>query len=297
MDVGVGLNATIPGVSGSEVLEWARAADDTELSSLGVIDRMTYPNHEPLASLAVAAGATQRIGLMTTVLVAPQRSPGVLAKQAATIDALSGGRLSLGVGIGSREADYRAAGGPVAFADRADGVERQLGLMRRVWDGRKADADLDPIGPRPTSPRGPELLYGGYSTAAARRAGRCADGFLAGNLPPDAARELYDVALDARHDDPHGEGGRFRFVVCGYFGLGEDDDVQRGREYLRDYYSFREGLAERTVDSLLDSEAAITDRLDACEQAGVDEVVLWPTIADVEQVRALAAVVVGRRSD
>src|ERR671933_208143 len=109
MDIGIGLPATIPGTSGSLVLDWAKRADSGPFSSLGIIDRLVYPNYEPLITLAAAAAVSSRVRLMSTVLIGPLRPSGLLAKQAAPIDALSGGRLTLGLGVGAREDDFRAA--------------------------------------------------------------------------------------------------------------------------------------------------------------------------------------------
>src|SRR3954449_9922231 len=111
MDVGIGLPATIPGVEGDALLEWARRAEARGFSSLGTIDRVVYGNYEPLIALAAAAAVTERIRLATTILIAPVRANGaLLAKQAATVDHLSNGRLVFGVAVGGREDDFEASG-------------------------------------------------------------------------------------------------------------------------------------------------------------------------------------------
>ena len=116
MQIGIGLPSAIRGVESGLILDWAKRADAGPFSSLGTIDRIVYPSFEPLVSLAAVAAVTQRIGLMTTVLLAPTRNAGILAKQAATLDALSGGRLTLGLGVGRREDDFRAV--PASFRTR-----------------------------------------------------------------------------------------------------------------------------------------------------------------------------------
>src|ERR671933_1535040 len=109
MDIGIGLPATIPGTRGPLILDWAKQADSGPFSSLAILDRLVYPNYEPLITLAAAAAVTDRVRLMPTVLLAPLRGAGVLAKQAATIDALSGGRLTFGLGVGASEEDLNLA--------------------------------------------------------------------------------------------------------------------------------------------------------------------------------------------
>ena len=99
MDIGIGLPATIPGISGSLIKEWAVRAENGPFSTLGIVDRIVYPNHEPMVSLAAAAAVTERISLMTTVLLAPLRNHVVLAKQDATLQSISNCRFVVYIGL------------------------------------------------------------------------------------------------------------------------------------------------------------------------------------------------------
>ena len=123
MEVGIGLPNAVPGTTGDQLTEWAKRADDAGFSSLGTIDRLSYPNLEPLVALSAAAAVTNRIRLATSILIAPYRENAtVLAKQTASIQRISGGRMVLGIAVGGREDDYQAAG--VDFGSRGESFER-----------------------------------------------------------------------------------------------------------------------------------------------------------------------------
>src|SRR3954452_5353657 len=176
MDVGIGLPSTIRGTSGAQIVEWARRAEARGFSSLGTIDRVVYANYEPLTALAAAAAVTERIKLATTILIAPLRVSGaMLAKQAASVDALSGGRLVLGVAVGGREDDFEVAGAD--FSGRGKALDGMLAEWREIWDG-------DAIGPAAH----PSVIIGGSSGAAFRRAA-AHDGWIMGGGSPDQFRE------------------------------------------------------------------------------------------------------------
>src|SRR5688500_14379614 len=110
MQVGIGLPNTVRGATGEILLEWARRADAAPFASLGVFDRLLYDSFDPMMALAAAAGVTGRIRLATTIITGPLRNDALLAKEAASLDALSGGRLTMGIALGARKEDYDAAG-------------------------------------------------------------------------------------------------------------------------------------------------------------------------------------------
>jgi alkanesulfonate monooxygenase SsuD/methylene tetrahydromethanopterin reductase-like flavin-dependent oxidoreductase (luciferase family) len=286
MDIGIRLPATIPGTRGSLILDWAKRADSSPFSSLGILDRLVYPNYEPLTTLAAAAAVTERVRLITTVLLAPLRGAGVLAKQAATVDALSGSRLSLGLGVGGREDDFHAA--PASFHDRARRFEEQLELMKRLWSGQPVSNDIGPVGPPPARPGGPELLIGGYSPTPIRRVGRWADGFISGGVPdPEQVRQMFDLAEESWKVE--GREGRPRLVACLYYALGPNAD--RGGDYIRHYYSYFGPAADDLARSIPSSPETLDNLIRGFGDVGADEVVCWPTVAELDQVDRLAELV------
>lgn len=276
-----------PGVTGPEILEWARRADDGPFSSLGIIDRLVYPNYEPLVTLAAVAGTTRRIRLMSTILIAPLRNAGLLAKQATSLDALSGGRLTLGLGIGGREDDFRAA--PAGFTNRGRRFEQQLEWMRRIWSGQSPAEGLGPIGPHPVSIGGPEVLIGGYTPAAIRRVGHWGNGYISGGGgDPARVRQLYSIAEEAWQSN--GRPGRPRFVGAIYCAVGQDV-ADQAADYLRDYYSFMGPMAENMARSVPTSPDDIKERILAFAKIGMDERILWPYVPGMEQLNRFASLV------
>jgi alkanesulfonate monooxygenase SsuD/methylene tetrahydromethanopterin reductase-like flavin-dependent oxidoreductase (luciferase family) len=280
MQVGVGLPTTVPGATGSLVLDWARRADAGPFSSLGVLDRVRYDSYDPLAALAAAGAVTSRVRLATTIVIGPLRNPVVLAKTAASIDALCGGRMVLGVAVGAREDDYSATGVP--YHTRGKQLVELLAALRDTWE--------DPvIGPKLgiASDGGPELLVGGLSDQAFARVARYADGYVHGGGPPKAFARAADKARAAWTDA--GRPGMPQLWAQGYFALGDDVALEAGRDYLRDYYAFTGPFAQKVAAGMLTSPQAIAQFVRGYAEAGCDELVLFPTVADLAQVDRLAA--------
>jgi alkanesulfonate monooxygenase SsuD/methylene tetrahydromethanopterin reductase-like flavin-dependent oxidoreductase (luciferase family) len=276
MNVGVGLPTTTPGADGSLVVEWAKRADTGPFSTLAVLDRVAYDSLDPFVALAAAAGVTTRVRLATMIAVAPLRSTALLAKEAASLHALSGQRLTLGLAIGARVEDYEAAG--VDHRARGRRFGEQLAYLR----GR---VDEERVGP---TREGIELLVGGGSGPAFARMARYADGYAHGGGPPRAFAGAAARA-DAAWQDL-GRPGRPRLWGQGYFALG---DAERGNAYLRHYYAFTGPFAERVVATNLTSARAVKDFVRGYEEAGCDELVLFPTVADAAELDRLSEAVGG----
>ncbi|MCH8310953.1 MAG: LLM class flavin-dependent oxidoreductase [Chloroflexi bacterium] len=284
MDVGIGLPAPIPGVSGPSIIEWALKAEAGPFSSVGLIDRLVYPNHEPLITLAAVAGATERIRLVTTVLLAPLRNAGILAKQAATLDSISDGRFTLGLGVGGREDDYLAS--PAQFNNRGRRFDVQLETMKHIWAGEPAGEGVGAVGPPPVREGGPELLIGANSPRAMARVGRWADGFISGGGGPDRAKQSYDAARQSWKDA--GRSGEPRLVAGAYFAL-DDDGKSRGTDNIIHYYG--DQMGSMIGGSMPGSLDAVKSLISAFADAGCDELILWPTVPDLDQVERLADII------
>jgi alkanesulfonate monooxygenase SsuD/methylene tetrahydromethanopterin reductase-like flavin-dependent oxidoreductase (luciferase family) len=277
MDIGIGLPNTAHGVDRRGIVDWARRAEDAGFASLGTIDRIAYPNFESLISLAAAAAVTERVRLVTDILIAPLRPAALLAKQAATIDQLSNGRLTLGLAVGGRPDDFEAA--EVDFNSRGAIFDRQLDAMAKVWSGDGK------VGPTAANGSRPELLIGGQADVAFRRAAKH-DGWTMGGGTPDMLAGAIEKLREAW--DAEGRDGKPRVMALFYFALG-DDAEERARASLGDYYAFLGDYADQIVQSAATDEDTVRAYLQGFEQAGADEVILFPANADPAQVELLAA--------
>ncbi len=283
MDIGIGLPSTIPGIPGRLIAEWARAAEQAGFSSLGTLDRVVYANLETVPTLAAAAAVTERIGLTTAILIGPYRGNGaLLAKQLATVDAIAGGRLQVGIAVGGRPDDYEATGIP--FAERGRAFDAQLAELRAVW-AQEPRGYAGPIGPAPVQPGGPPLLIGGSAAAAFRRMTEFGAGWIMGGGGPQAFTEGADTARRAWR--AAGRVGEPRLAALAYVSLGDDAEAHAQR-YLRDYYSFTGEFAEVIAASALTSPQQVADTVAGFTDAGCDELILFPCNPDTAQV-SLAA--------
>jgi alkanesulfonate monooxygenase SsuD/methylene tetrahydromethanopterin reductase-like flavin-dependent oxidoreductase (luciferase family) len=276
VDVGIVLPNSAPGVEGSTLLEWARRAEARGFASVGVIGRVAYPAYEELTTLAAVAAVTERVRLLTTVLIAPLRDPVMLAKQAATVDRICSGRLVLGVGVGMRPDDFDVTG--TTFGDRGRRFDAMLETMHEVW----GDGSL--TGPKPLRGRVP-LYFGTLSPATniARRIARWGDGFL-GVGSPDMVRPIVD-AINEHREAP------IRLCGASYFALKDPDEAERNiHAYYDDFFPF---LGNAAIAAMPRDGAAVRRILDVYRSAGYDEFNFSAASTNPDEVDALAEVVFG----
>jgi alkanesulfonate monooxygenase SsuD/methylene tetrahydromethanopterin reductase-like flavin-dependent oxidoreductase (luciferase family) len=276
LKIGIGLPSAVPGTEASLLIEWATRAEALSFSSLGVVDRPRYDSFDPMTTLAMAAAVTSDIGLVTMVVIGPLRGTAQLAKEAATIDAISGGRLALGLAVGARVDDYLAAGMPPS--GRGDRLTDQLAELRLFWERDETRSLLH-------SPHGPPLLVGGMNDAAFYRMARYADGYIHGGGPPKTFERAAGRARTAwadleRTGDP-------ALWAQGYFALGNEGVVSRGRAYMRDYYAFTGPFADKIAEGMLATPQAVAQFVRGYAEAGCEELVLLPAVADPEQIDRL----------
>lgn len=286
MRIALGLPSRVTSASGAMMLEWIARAEAGPFSSVAVTDRVVSQALEPLAVLAMAAGATKRIGLMTSVVIGPTRETTLLARQAATIDTLSSGRLILGVGIGVRKNDYLASA--TDFHRRGRSSEKQYELLRKLWSGAELSADTGTIGPPAVRTGGPELLIGGYVPAIVQRIAQWGDGYMApGGGEPEALLKTWQNILQAWQE--HKRQGRPRWVGASYFALGPNAQ-DHANHYINHNYGYNPELAAKRLRTLPASDEAVRTAIKRQADMGVDEFILRPCAEDLDQMERLAEV-------
>lgn len=272
---------------------WARAIDEGPFASACFGERIAFDNPETLTLLGALAAWTERVRLVITVIVPALHDPVMLAKALATGDLLCGGRLTVGLGVGGRQEDYRAVGADPATQTMRDMADRAV-VMKRVWAGEKLTESVRPVGPPPVQDGGPELLVGTMGPKTVRSAAVWADG-LAGttlDLDVDAVDALFEVARNAWADAGKPPP---RLTTSFWFALGPNAREQM-HSHLRHYMnwipaSYVDAMAPTT--GFAGGQDELRRVLQKFADIGTDEVHLIPTSSDIDQVRAAADVVAG----
>jgi alkanesulfonate monooxygenase SsuD/methylene tetrahydromethanopterin reductase-like flavin-dependent oxidoreductase (luciferase family) len=285
MKLGIGL----PNTLGYELdrklfLDWARLADEAGFYIAGTIDKPNFDSWDPLTTIAAAAGVTERILLATTILQLPNRNEVLVAKQAAVIDRVSGGRLVLGVAQGGREDDYEIFG--AEFRGRSARFERQVERIREIWKtARESTRDRGVLGPAPV--QDPPPIWAGASTpAAVERAIRVADGFIFGTA---GAARMAQAIPSLR--EAFAAVGKPNATIAGlaYVAVGDDPAkaLEEAAHHVHRYYGSQLWMpAEEMIHH--GPPEKIAEEVAEYERAGIDVLILFPEIPDVRQVELLA---------
>jgi alkanesulfonate monooxygenase SsuD/methylene tetrahydromethanopterin reductase-like flavin-dependent oxidoreductase (luciferase family) len=282
-----------PDLDARVLRDWAQAIDDGPFSSLCWGERIAFENPETLALLGALSAWTDRVRLVTTVIVPQLHNPVMLAKALATGDMLCGGRLTVGVGVGGRIEDYQAVGADPA-TQTMRGMAERVAVMKRVWAGEKITESVLPVGPAPLQPGGPPLLVGTIGPKTLRSAAAWADGLAGTTLDLDVAKQdaLFDVArtawAEAGKTKPH-------LATSFWFALGTGDEArEQMHRHLRRYMNwipaeYVDAMATTTGFAGSDDElVAVLRKFDAI---GTDEIQLIPTSSDLGQLRRIAELV------
>ena len=282
-----------PDLDAATLKAWAHVIDDGPFSSLCWGERIAFDNPESLTLMGALAAWTDRVRLVTTVVVPQLHDPVMLAKSLATGDMLSGGRLTVGLGVGGRHEDYHAVGADPA-TQTMRGMADSVAVMRRIWAGEKVTESVVPVGPPPVQAGGPQLLVGTLGPKTVRSAAAWADG-LAGmtlDLDVDKENELFDVArsawAQAGKGSPH-------LATSFWFAIGDGDDARaQVHRHLRRYMNW---IPVEYVDAMAPTtgwagtEVELVEMLYKFEAVGTDEIHLIPTSSNLDQLHRAADVV------
>jgi alkanesulfonate monooxygenase SsuD/methylene tetrahydromethanopterin reductase-like flavin-dependent oxidoreductase (luciferase family) len=270
--------------SRQQTLAWCREVDAGPWPSLAVPERVTFTSHDLTVDLAAAAALTERVRLWTTIVILPAHDEVAVAKQMASVDVLSDGRLTVGVGVGGREHDYRAIGG--SFGHRWQRMDDQVARMRRIWAGEPPFEGADPVGPMPAQPGGPPVIAGVMGPKAIARAAHWADG-VDGAFTTDGDRDQMATAFTqiraaweaaGRTDAPH-------LSSSIWYALGDGAEA-RLRQYAHEYMKVMgEGVGEWAAGAVTCfTPDALRRAVDNARDAGADEYFLVPTTADPDEL-------------
>ena len=270
------------------VVNFAKKCEAMGCHSMWTIDRIAYDNLEPLTVLAAAAGATQKIRLGTSVLLGNLRHASHAAKIVSTLDFISNGRVTLGLGFGSRENDYRAV--EIPFEHRGSRAVEQVQLMKRLWTednvtfkGKFYNVENLSVGPKPIQKPHPPIWTGGSAEVALKRAGSWADGFICGSsaIPefPSTWEKIASYAKAAGRD-PN------KITKAGLTFMAIDEDQSKAVKTVEDYVMRYYGRLRADVanTSLVGAPAAIADRIGAFLSRGLDTLIIGVADPDPRQL-------------
>ncbi|MFJ4923054.1 LLM class flavin-dependent oxidoreductase [Streptomyces sp. NPDC088725] len=288
MRIGIAIPNTTQGTTGPLVLDWARRAEERGFAFVSTIGRVPYPSYDSLTALAAVGAATSRLGLLTNAVLGPTYPDAVLAKISATVAQLSGDRLTLGLGVGARESDYRAS--ERDFADRGAAFDRQLEYLHRAWQGEAVEEGDLPGERRAVAPPGNTVpvLIGGHGKRAVRRTARWGAGWTGAGGGPRRAEPMVGEILDAwraagREGDP-------RLLGLAYFCADPRREAESDAN-IRSYYAYAGDHGNAIAEGVVRTPERIRGIVAEFAAIGMNELTFTPTVARLDEVDRLADLV------
>ena len=268
------------GYDRSTTLDWSAGIDAGPFSSISCGERITFRNVEMMVTLSAAAALTERVKVFVNLVVAPFHPPAVAAKELATLDLMSDGRVVVGVGVGGREHDYRAANS--RFDRRHARLDSAVEEMRSIWAGNPPFEGADPVGPVPPQGDGIEILAGAMGPKGLGRAADWADGISGFALTADGV-EIREAAEATRGAwTKAGRSEKPRFVTGCFYVLGVEDPQSTLQQFTYDYLEiFGKPVARSLADQApVWNPERLEQVLDDAAAAGADEFILVPGTVD-----------------
>jgi len=274
-------------------LEWCRLADAGPFASLSCGERITSYTQDMRVVLSAAAALTERIRIVPSLYVLPMHSPVRVAKEMATLDVLSAGRVTVTVGVGGRADDYKALESP--FTNRLQRLDDGVAAMRRIWAGEPPFAGADPVGPTPIQAGGPPIWAGAMNPNAMRRASAWADGVYGFSMDAGVktVREQRERARAAWLERGRSE----PYIATGFwYSLAAGAEATL-KTYVYEYLKIiDDGIAKAVAETMTCFTAdAVANALDAIEAEGCDECFLVPASLDTAEIERAADVIARRR--
>jgi len=267
-------------------LDWFRRVDEGPFSTISCGERMVGPSVDMMALLGAAAAVTERVRIAPTLYVLPMHPAIKVAKHAATLDVISGGRTTITVGIGGRVHDYRCMEKePLRRYARLD---EQVEQIRRIWAGELPFEGTEPVGPPPVQAGGPPILAGVTGPKGIARAAKWADGIYSWSSNGvgeeiEKQRDLVTSAWDAAGRDTAPQ------RVAGFwYSLAPDADAKL-KAYVYKYIKVIGEPAAKYMSSRVDrsSPDAVRASLDAYEALGIEECWLNSATAEIAEIDRL----------
>jgi alkanesulfonate monooxygenase SsuD/methylene tetrahydromethanopterin reductase-like flavin-dependent oxidoreductase (luciferase family) len=269
-----------------EELSWYRKIDEGPWHGLATSDLIANPHSWALSvQLAAAAAMTERVRLWTAITALPMRNAVLFAKELATVDILSGGRLTLGVGIGSQDEDYLAVGSDLA--QRRQRMDEQIAVMRKVWAQEPPPGGHYPVGPKPLQSGGIPLVAGVMGPKSIARAARWATGVMDGGNSVSFSAEGLNSQRElvaqiwkesGRKENPH-------FSTSVFFALGADPKEQLAKCIFSISQSYGEEAARMAAETSTNYGAkGLREIVDSARSMGLDEIILMPSTTDPDEI-------------